>query len=207
MGPAGRDRRAERLQVPIRRRDRRLLGSRPSELFSAGEAAFYIDGSWQNSLLSASYRAENGIDLDDVGVTGLPVIDGGEPAVRALAEGGLAIPAASKNVDAAAKFIEFMLSAGGANVWAGDLILVPSLDDYQVSQAVLESTAAQDGFTNASALIGAPTSQRNSQQDFLNQVEGNVILDVLRGTTTPEAAAAQLQAEWTSGRYPHGEDQ
>lgn len=181
-----------------------LLGSRPSELFSAGEAAFFIDGSWQNSLLSAAYRDDNGIALDDVGVSGLPIIDGGEPAVRALAEGGLAIPAASANVEAATTFIEWMVGAGGADVWASDLILVPSLDGYEVSESVLESAASQDGFATASDLIGNPTSKRDSQQDFLNQVEGNTILDVLRGTVTAEEAVERLQTEWTSGRYPRG---
>ena len=184
-----------------------LLGSRPSELFSAGEAAFYIDGSWNNSLLSAAYRAENGIELTDVGVAPMPLVNGGKPAVRALAEGGLAIPTASKHQEAAEKFIAFMLGAGGADVWAKDLVLVPSLTGYEVSESVLESDAARDGFVAATAVISAPTSKRDSQQDFLNAVEGNVILDVLRGTTTSEAAAAQLQSEWTSGRYPHGSGQ
>ncbi|WP_435747392.1 ABC transporter substrate-binding protein [Microbacterium sp. PMB16] len=184
-----------------------LQGTRPSELFSAGQAAFFIDGSWQNSLLSASYRAENGVELEDVSVTGLPVIDGGSPAVRALAEGGLAIPATSKNVEAASTFIKFMVEAGGADVWAKDLVLVPSLDGYTLPDGVLESAAAQEGFETASDLIGAPTSPRDSQQDFLNQVEGNAILDVLRGTKTAEEAAATMQDEWTSGRYPHGEEQ
>lgn len=184
-----------------------LLGTRANELFSAGDAAFYIDGSWSNSLLSASYRSENGIDLADVGVAPFPVIDGGEPAVRALAEGGLGIPATSKKSDAAAKFIEFMLSAGGADVWAKDLTLIPSLDGYEIPSSVLESDAAREGFAAATAVVSAPTSKRDSQQDFLNTVEGNAILDVLRGTTSPADAAADLEAEWTSGRYPHGSSQ
>lgn len=183
-----------------------LLGSRPSELFAAGDAAFYIDGSWQNSLLSETFRADNGIDLADVGVAPLPVLDGGKPAVRALAEGGLGIPSSSKNVEAAAKFVEFMLGAGGADVWAKDLVLVPSLTGYELPDTVLTSDAARDGFAAATEVISAPTSQRDSQQDFLNQVEGNAILDVLRGTVTAEDAAARMQSEWESGRYPHGTD-
>lgn len=184
-----------------------LQGSRPSELFSSSEAAFYIDGSWNNSLLSSSYREENGIALTDVGVAPLPVVNGGEPAVRALAEGGLAIPTASEHQDEAKQFIAFMLSNEGADVWAKDLILVPSLTGYEVSEDVLKSDAARDGFAAATAVISAPTSKRDSQQDFLNAVEGNAILDVLRGTTTSKDAAAQLESEWTSGRYPHGSGQ
>jgi raffinose/stachyose/melibiose transport system substrate-binding protein len=184
-----------------------LLGTRPSELFSAGEAAFYIDGSWNNSLLSASYRENSGIALTDVGVAALPLVNGGDPAIRALAEGGLAIPAASTNQEAAKKFIAFMLSTEGADIWAKDLILVPSLNDYVLSESVLESDAARTGFAEATAVISAPTSKRDSQQDFLNAVEGNAILDVLRGTVSAQDAAALLQSEWTSGRYPRGSDQ
>ncbi|OYO05692.1 ABC transporter substrate-binding protein [Enemella evansiae] len=181
-----------------------LQGNRPSELFAAGQAAFFIDGSWQNSLLSADYRRANGIQLADVGVAPLPLVDGGQPGVRALAEGGLAIPASSKNVQAATKFIEFMLGAGGADIWAKDLVLVPSLNGYQLPDGVLTSDAARQGYAAASEVISRPTSKRDSQQDFLNKVEGNAILDVLRGTTPAEAAAARMQAEWTSGRYPRG---
>ncbi|MDZ8200363.1 extracellular solute-binding protein [Microbacterium sp. SSW1-59] len=184
-----------------------LLGTRPSEIFAAGEAAFYIDGSWQNSLLSESYRSENGIDVAGVGAAPLPLVDGGAPSVRALAEGGLGIPATSSNVDAAATFIEFMVSYDGADIWADDLVLVPSLDGYELPDSVLTTEAAQDGFAAAAEVIGAPTSKRDSQQDFLNQVEGNAILDVLRGTVSAEEAAARMQEEWTSGRYPHGTDQ
>lgn len=182
-----------------------LQGSRPSELFSAGEAAFLIDGSWQDSLLSADARAASKIDLADVGAAPLPVVDGGKPAVRALAEGGLGIPSSSKNVKAATTFIEFMLSPEGANVWAKDLVLIPSLEGYTLPDGVLKTDAAKEGYAAVSEAIAAPTSQRDSNQDFLNNVEGNAILDVLRGTTTAEDAAAQMQTEWTSGRYPHGE--
>ena len=182
-----------------------LQGTRPSELFSSGEAAFLIDGSWQNSLLSASGRAAAGIELEDVGAAPFPVVDGGEPAVRSFAEGGLGIPANSKNVKAATAFISFLLSPAGADIWAKDLILVPSLKGYDVSADVLESDAARQGYADVSAVIAAPTSERDSQQDFLSKVEDNAILDVLRGTTTAEDAAAQMQSEWESGRYPHGE--
>ncbi|MBH0130631.1 ABC transporter substrate-binding protein [Salinibacterium sp. NK8237] len=184
-----------------------LTGTRPNELFGQGLAAFYIDGSWNNSLLSASYREENDIAVADVGATTVPLVDGGQPAIRALAEGGLAIPTESEHKEEAARFIEFMVSSAGADVWAKDLILVPSLTGYELSDSVLESDAAVAGFAAATAAISAPTSNRDSQQDFLNTVEGNAILDVLRGTTTAEEAAATMQSEWTSGRYPHGSDQ
>ncbi|GAA3634833.1 sugar ABC transporter substrate-binding protein [Microbacterium awajiense] len=177
-----------------------LLGTRPSELFAAGEAAFYIDGSWQDSLLSQPFREANGIEVADVGATALPLADGGSQTVRAFAEGGLAIPAASDNVEAAATFIEFMVDTAGADVWAPDLVLLPSLDGYELPDTVLATEASQQGYAQVAQLIGNPSSIRTAQPDF-NNVMGNMILDMLRGEATAEETAANMQAEWTSGRY------
>lgn len=179
-----------------------LKGTRPAELFGSGKAAFLVDGSWQSSLLSASYRTANKIGLTDVGAGPLPVVrDGGKPAARGLAEGGLAIPKSSKHVAEAAKFIEYMTMGDGVSHWSKDLVLVPSLKGFTVDPKVLTSDAARQGYQAVQDVISADGSARDSNQAFLNQVEGNAILDVLRGQTTPEKAAERLQQEWASGRY------
>ena len=84
----------------------------------------------------------------------------------------------------------------------------PGAEPYRLraSDSVLESDAAATGFAAANAAISSPTSKRDAQQDFLSTVEGNAILDVLRGTKTAEEAAAFMQSEWISGRYPHASD-
>ncbi|MFC5804093.1 ABC transporter substrate-binding protein [Streptomyces formicae] len=179
-----------------------LKGSRPAELFNSGKAAFLVDGSWQSSLLSASYRKDNEIGLTDVGAGAFPVVrDGGRPAARGLAEGGLAIPKSSKHVAEAAAFIEYMTLGDGVSQWSKDLVLVPALDGFRVDSSVLTSDAAREGYQAVQDVIAADGSARDSNQAFLNQVEGNTILDVLRGQTTPEKAADKLQQEWASGRY------
>jgi raffinose/stachyose/melibiose transport system substrate-binding protein len=182
-----------------------LKAPRPTDLFTAGKAAFYIDGSWNDSLLSAAYRTANKIGLADVGATTVPVVAAnGQPAARAFAEGGLAIPKSSTHVDAAAKFIAYMTVGAGVDLWAPDLVLSPAKKGYTPSSAVLNSPAATAGYTAVSTAINNAGSSRDSQQDFLTQVEGNSILDVLNGTKTPQAAADYMQSEWASGRYPHG---
>ncbi len=181
-----------------------LMSPRPTEVFTSGKAAFYLDGSWQNSLLSKTYREANKINLADVGAMGLPVIrSGGTQAMRAFAEGGLAIPKSSKNVAAAADFISYMTIGDGVALWAPDLVLSPSKKGFAPGADVLSSDAAQKGFATIAGLINNAGSNRDSNQDFLNNVEGNAILDVLNGKKTPQEAADEMQKQWTSGRYPH----
>lgn len=181
-----------------------LTGSAPVEQFTSGQSAFLIDGAWQASLLSANYRAANKIALTDVGAVPLPVVTpGGKPAVRGLAEGGMAIPKSSKHVAAAAKFIAYMTFGAGVEIWDKNLVLVPTAKlGFKPDASSLTTPAAKEGFAAIQKVAAEPGSQRTSQQDFLNKVEGPTILDVLRGNISPQDAAAKLQSEWTSGRYP-----
>jgi len=181
-----------------------LKSPRPTELFTSGQAAFYFDGSWQNSLLSAAYRTANKIALTDVGAAGVPAVQAqGTPCLRAFAEGGLAIPTTSQHVEQAADFIAYMTMGDGVSLWAPDLVLSPSKKGFAPGSDVLASPAAQNGYQAVAQLINAAQSNRDSNQDFLNSVEGNAILDVLHGTKTAQQAADDMQQQWTSGRYPH----
>lgn len=179
-----------------------LKGTRPAELFGSGQAAFLVDGSWQSSMLSDSYRKANKISLTDVGAGAFPVVEkGGKPAARGLAEGGLAIPKTSTHVAEATKFIAYMTMGDGVAHWSKDLVLVPSLAGFRADPAVLTTDAARDGYQAIRDVIAAKGSARDSNQAFLSQVEGNAVLDALRGQLTPQQAADKMQQEWASGRY------
>ena len=180
-----------------------LTGSAPDEAFTSGKAAFLIGGSWGASMLSASYRAANNISLTDVGAVPLPVVNGGQPAVRGLAEGGMGIPAASTHKAAAAKFISYMTYGDGVELWNKNLVYAPAAKTgFSLGNDVLTTDAARQGVANIAQVSSQPGSIRTSQQDFLNTVEGPTILDVLRGNISAQDAAAKLQSEWSSGRYP-----
>lgn len=180
-----------------------LTGSAPDEAFTSGKAAFLIGGSWGASMLSKSFRDANGIGLTDVGATPLPVVDGGQPAVRGLAEGGMGIPAASTHKAAAAKFISYMTYGDGVELWNKNLVYAPAAKTgFSLGDDVLTTDAARQGVANIAAVSAEPGSIRTSQQDFLNTVEGPTILDVLRGNISAQDAASKLQSEWSSGRYP-----
>jgi raffinose/stachyose/melibiose transport system substrate-binding protein len=181
-----------------------LTGSAPAEQFTSGQSAFLIDGAWQASLLSSNYRTANKIALTDVGAVPLPLVTAsGTSAVRGLAEGGMAIPKSSKHVAAAAKFIAYMTYGDGVEIWDKNLVLVPAAKvGFQPDATSLTTQAAKDGFAAIQKVASQPGSERTSQQDFLNKVEGPTILDVVRGNISPQDAVTKLQSEWTSGRYP-----
>ncbi len=173
--------------------------------FNSGKAAFLLEGSWDSSVLSSSYRQANGISVSDVGATYFPVsVPGGQPAARTYAEGGLAIPKSSTHVAQAAKFIDFMtMTQQGESSWAPDLVLVPSLSGYTVPSSVLTSSAAQSGYEAIEKTMAEPGSGRGQYStNFTSDVLDNSLLEVARGQLSPQADATSLQSAWTSGRYP-----
>ena len=185
-----------------------LKAPRPVELFGSGKAAFLFDGSWRSALLSADYRKENELKVKDVGALPFPIVrEGGEAAVRTGAEGGLAIPKSSTHVKEAADFIAWMTMGDGADLWGEQLLLVPAKKSFALPDGVLQSPAAQAGYDAIQSVLQQPSSNRAPAggNDF-NDVGGNGVLDVLNGNKTPEAATADIQAEWTSGRFPHPGD-
>jgi raffinose/stachyose/melibiose transport system substrate-binding protein len=181
-----------------------LKGSAGDDLFNSGKAAFLVEGSWNSSVLSSSYRTANKITVGNVGAGAFPVIvDGGQPAARTYAEGGLAIPKSSKYVAQDAKFIQFMTMGAGVPTWAQDLVLVPSETGYTIDQSVLTTPEAQQGFAAIEQVMTAPGSGRGAYNTtFTSTVLDNALLDLARGKITPQALADSLQKQWSSGRYP-----
>jgi raffinose/stachyose/melibiose transport system substrate-binding protein len=173
--------------------------------FNSGKAAFLLEGSWDSSILSSSYRQANGISVSDVGATYFPIsVPGGQPTARTYAEGGLAIPKSSTHVAQAAKFIQFMtMTLQGESTWAPDLVLVPSLNGYTVPTSVLTSPAARAGYATIQKTIEAGGSGRGEYStNFTSDVLDNSLLQVARGQLSPRADAANLRSAWDSGRYP-----
>lgn len=181
-----------------------LKGSAADDAFNSGKAAFLVEGSWNDSVLSAAYRSANKISVADVTAGALPVaVANGRPAVRTYAEGGLAIPKGSKYAAQAAKFIAFMTVGDGVSTWAQDLVLVPSKVGYKLDQSVLATPAAQQGYAAVQQVMSRPGSGRGAYSTtFTSTVFDNGLLDLARGNTSPQSLADKLQQEWTSGRYP-----
>lgn len=172
--------------------------------FFTGKAAFLFGGSWEGSVMTVGAQAANKTTSKDFGAMAAPISSqGGNPAVRTLAEGGMGIPKSSMHVAEAAKFISFMVYGAGVDLWNSTLQYNPDAKvGWAPSASVLATKAAQEGFATMGKVSAADGSKRDAQQDFLSNVEGPVLQKVLRGKMSPEDAVKQLQKEWSSGRYP-----
>ncbi len=74
------------------------------QLFNQGKAAMLYSGSWSLPALTSGMRAGGGIDLH---VTGLPLLANAPKAQPLIAFNAYAIAAASKNKDAAVKWLKY----------------------------------------------------------------------------------------------------
>ena len=174
---------------------------RAAELFQQGKAAAYIQGTWEDGLLSEPFRKANNIPLTNVVASALPVmVEGGKPAIRSFIEVAWGVPAQAKDPALSTQFIEFMTSGAGVSQWADTLFVVPSAKTATLPEGIFNSDAAKASYDEISALLLSPTSDRNNVSDF-SAVVGDAIIDsIVSGTATADQLA-KLQSEWDSGRY------
>ena len=174
---------------------------RAAELFQQGQAAAYIQGSWEDGLLSAPHREANSIPLDNVVASGLPVmIEGGAPAIRSYIDVAWAVPAQAQDAALSVKFIEYLTAGAGVGSWADSLFVVPAAKGFDLPGGIFNSEAAEASYNEIAALLTAPTSDRNNVSDFSAAAGDAIISAIVSGKTTDEQIEF-LQSEWDSGRY------
>lgn len=92
-----------------------LYYDRAKQVFQGGQAAMYIQGTWEAGMISTKYRAGNKIELEDVGMTAIPVMeDGGKANVRAFLDYGLGVAKSSKHPEEVMELIKFLTLGIGA---------------------------------------------------------------------------------------------
>jgi raffinose/stachyose/melibiose transport system substrate-binding protein len=174
---------------------------RSVELFQQGKAVMFLQGTWEMGTLSVPFRKANGVKLDNVTVSPLPVmLEGGKPAIRSFIEVGLAVPKNSKHKAEATKFLEFMTTGEGVSQWDDTLFVVPSKQGYSLPSGYFSSERTAKDYGVVADLLRNASSDRNNVSDF-----SNVVGDALIQSITSEAPTDQqlhyLQGEWDSGRY------
>lgn len=169
-------------------------------LFDNGKAAVVFNGSWEAGRLLADYRTKNKVQASDVGVVAVPADNASDASTRSFLDLTYGIPTASENKAAAAEFIEFTTTRKGIDVWGPSLGFVPAAKDWTMPTGVLTSDAAQQGYKQLQDLIANPHGDRNNLSNLSDQV-GGYVLDVVRGTKSPEDAAKQGQDDLKSGKY------
>ncbi|MCQ3802934.1 MAG: extracellular solute-binding protein [bacterium] len=174
---------------------------RPIEIFQQGGAVMFLQGTWESGILSAPFRAANGIEMDNVTASPLPLlVENGSPSIRAFIEVGLAVPSHSEHKAEAVRFIEYMTSGDGVDAWVTDLFAAPARVGYSVPQDVFTTELAASGFAELLAVLSDPGSDRNNVSDF-SAVAGDAVIDTIISGTPVAEQVEFLQSEWESGRY------
>ncbi|OLP46178.1 extracellular solute-binding protein [Rhizobium oryziradicis] len=174
---------------------------RSVELFQQGKAVMFLQGTWEMGTLSAPFRKANGVKLDNVTVSPLPVmLEGGKPAIRSFIEVGLAVPKNSKHKAEAIKFLQFMTSGEGVSQWDDTLFVVPSKQAYVLPKSIFSNDQTAKDYSVVADLLLNASSDRNNVSDFSNVVGDALIKSITSGTPSQEQLK-YLQGEWESGRY------
>lgn len=169
--------------------------------FNSGNAAIVCNGSWEAGLLVKSFREENGIAIDEVGVMPLPADDAASRSLRSFLDITWGIPTTSANPEAAAAFISFATQGEGIDIWAPSLGFIPSANDWSLPDSALEGDAlAAEGYATLQGLIASPSSDRNNLSAFSGQV-GSYVLEVAQGRMSAQDAADQAEEDLRSGLY------
>jgi raffinose/stachyose/melibiose transport system substrate-binding protein len=174
--------------------------SRSLQVFAQGEAAMFIQGTWESYLISEPYRKQHNIDLDSVGVTAMPsMYESGTPSIRSFIDMGMAVPSQSKNKEAAMKFIEYFTLGEGADSLGDDFILMPSKKGHEAPEENLTTESAQESYIEIQALISNPSSDRNNTSftTFVGQKLQSVILQ----DVDIKQVVKEIQAEHETGKY------
>jgi len=174
--------------------------SRAMEAFYTGKAAIFIQGAWECGSLSEPWRNTNGVELEEVGAFGFPVLyQGGTPSVRSFGDAGIGVIDYSSRKDQTMELVKFLMLGDGVDILARNFVIFPAKKGYTMNPELLTSQTARDGYSEIKSLLENPTSDRYNMSAFSNIV-GQTIQRVILGEE-PGAAAAYLQKEFESGRY------
>ncbi len=178
---------------------------RSVELFQQGQSVMFLQGSWENGILSAPFRAANGIKLTNVSASAFPtILPNTDHSIRSFIEVGLAVPEASQNKELATKFVEYVVAGNGVAAWSDTLFVVPSHVDFELAEGIFSTEEARRGYNEVSYLLLNPGSHRNNVSDFSNVVGDTIIASII-GDTDHKQQVEYLQREWDSGRYSNAE--
>lgn len=156
-------------------------------LFSQGRAAYIIDGAWN----LARYQGL-GIEL---GVTALPKISQTGLVAAPMATGRywfIAKQLTGAELDAAARFVEFMTSAETQRRWLTDLGRLPSLKEAGIADQLAADPLLAGSVAQLRVARGVPPAL---EMACAWRGIGAYLGDVLAGQLSPDDAPPLMQAE------------
>ena len=156
------------------------------QLFNQGKAAMLYTGSWSLPALTSGTRAGGGVDLH---ATGLPLVENAQKAQPLIAFNSYAIAAASKNKEAAVRWLRYAADP------AVDAQLTEKL------QAFSPMSASNSGITDPIAREVAPWFKDGIaplnwfwEPEITTEIE-NQVQALVKGEAQPKAVADAVQAK------------
>lgn len=171
--------------------------------FTSGQAAFFIQGTWEANLLLESFRKSNQVDVGDVGVLPIPAIEAnGKPSIRSFIDLGIAIPAHSTHSKEAMQLIDFLVFGEGNDMLASTFAFSTNKTSFAPDASLLTTPTAQQSYKIVSDLLSFPTADRNNNSPF-SDVAGQQLQKLLISSQTPEETAKAIEQEFQTGKYPN----
>lgn len=172
-------------------------------VFTSGQAAFFIQGTWEANLLLESFRQENQVNIKDVGLIPIPSIEAdGQPSIRAFIDLGLGIPANSEHPEEAMQLIDYLVFGEGNDMLASTFAFSTNKTDFVPDATLLTTQTAQESYKTLSDLLNHSTADRNNNSPFSN-VAGSLIQKMIINHETPADIASEIQKEFETGKYPN----
>lgn len=172
-------------------------------IFTSGQAAFFIQGTWEANMLSEQYRKDNQVTINDVGMIAIPSIDpSGKASIRSFIENGLAIPASSKHPKEAMEWIKYLVFGEGNDMLSSQFNFTTNKVGFTPDASLLTTPAAQDSFKLLVELVGNPTADRNNNSPF-SDVVGAQLQKMILKNSVPADIAKDIQNEYETGKYPN----
>lgn len=172
-------------------------------VFTSGQAAFFIQGTWEANLLLESFRKDNQVNISDVGLLPIPSVEpNGTPSIRAFIDLGLGIPANSQHPEEAMQLIDYLVFGEGNDMLASTFAFATNKTDFVPDASLLTTTTAQESYKTLSDLLNHPTADRNNNSPF-SDVVGSQLQKMLINDVSAEETAKAIQKEFETGKYPN----
>jgi len=174
-----------------------------SNAFTSGQAAFFIQGTWEANLLLDSFRKGNQVNINDVGLLPIPSVEpNGKPSIRSFIDLGLGIPTKSKHPKEAMQLIDYLVFGEGNDMLASTFAFSTNKIGFVPDASLLTTPTAQESYKTLSDLLNHPSADRNNNSPF-SDVAGQLLQKMLISKVTPEETAKAIQKEFETGKYPN----
>lgn len=171
------------------------LGTYPDAqtLFQQGKAAMWVIGSWEaHSMKPADKEAAK--FTGTLGFVPFPnMVNGADHPTVAAADMTVGINKASKNPDAALKFINYLTNGNGQTTYMQSLEMVPAVKGIQIKDDILKEASEKASLKILQDAVANNVGSRFISDPKVQDALGTALQNIASGQQTPEQAMAAVQ--------------